>query len=61
MFEGKEPPKQAGVLSVGFLGSASAQEPVGNECCTVVGASGASKAGLSKQVWCLGWVLFWEV
>lgn len=41
VFEGKEPPNQAGVLSEGFLGSASAQEgkpqllvpeePVGNE------------------------------
>lgn len=44
MFEGKEPPNQAGVLCVGLLGSASAQEgepqllvPVGNECLMLSG------------------------
>lgn len=74
MFEGKEPPNQAGVLCVGLLGSASDQDgepqllvPVGNECLMLSGGGcqWVSKAGLRKQVWCLegqlGWVLFWEV
>lgn len=47
MFEGREPPEQAGVLCLGFCGSASAQEgepqllvpqgPAGNECLMLPG------------------------